>query len=117
MHGFLMLFSIMWVGCSANVDTWESFLEEYAHAKCMVYKECYRAHYEGEYKNYATCTEDVIEAYLQETNEEYLDCTFSPEKAADCLEETTKSTCGTHWTDQARIFQACHEDIWICSTE
>lgn len=112
-----ILLLAMWIGCSAHVDTWEDFLEEYAHAKCMVYKECYRAHYEGEYENYATCKEDVMEAHQQEKNEEYADCTFSPEKASDCFEETMTSTCGTHWSEQARIFQACHEDIWICNAE
>ena len=113
MLSFLIL--AMCMGCRMDIETWDDFLEEYAHAKCLVYKKCYRAHYEGEYENYATCKEDVMEAHQQEKEEEYSECIFSEEKARECLEETTTSSCGTHWSEQASIFKACHEDIWICN--
>ena len=117
MRRFVWMYIVMSTGCSVQVDTWDDFLEEYAHAKCLVYKECYRAHYEGEYGNYAQCTEDVRKAHEMEQIEEYSECTFSPEHALNCMEEMNTSTCGTHWDTQADIFQACHEEIWKCTVE
>jgi hypothetical protein len=107
----------MLMGCGVNVETWDDFLTEYAHAKCLVYKQCYRAHYEGEYENYATCTEEVMAAHQLEKEEEFQNCNFSSDSGSKCLEEMNTSSCGAHWSDQASIFQACHEDIWACSVE
>ena len=42
-------------GCATNVTTWDEFVPLYAQEKCLVYKQCYRAHYEGEYGNNAQC--------------------------------------------------------------
>ena len=117
MRSLMWMCILMWTGCSVQVDTWEDFLEEYAHTKCLVYKECYRAHYEGEYENYSQCKEEVKKAHQTEQEEEYADCSFSSEEALECMEEMNTSTCGTHWDSQATIFQACHEDIWKCSAE
>ena len=76
MRSFMWMCILMWTGCSVQVDTWEDFLEEYAHTKCLVYKECYRAHYEGEYGNYSQCKEEVQKAHQTEQEEEYADCSF-----------------------------------------
>ena len=117
MHHLRMISLVLLMGCRGSYDTWDGFLEEYTHTRCLVYKECYRAHYEGEYENYATCKEELKASQNKEAEEEYLGCTFSVESAEKCLEKMSTSTCGEHWDDQASIFQACHEDIWICSSE
>ena len=105
------------LACSPKVDTWEGFLEQYAHTKCLVYKECYRALYEGEYENYSTCKEEVMEIHQMEKEEDFSNCSFSAEAAMECLEETNASSCGEHWSDHASIFKSCHEDIWTCSED
>ena len=51
MQIFWVFYMTFFVGCGGNLDTWEGFIDEYAHKKCLVYKECYRAMFEGEYEN------------------------------------------------------------------
>ena len=102
--------------CSTNVSTWEEFVPLYTQEKCLVYKQCYRAHYEGEYGNYQECERSVSQE-KEQSKSEYETCTFAPDKANACLEQLGSVTCGSYWSEEANIYKACHEDIWTCSSD
>ena len=116
MKRIVVIFSGLFVGCGTNVTTWDEFVPLYAQEKCLVYKQCYRAHYEGEYGNHAECQEAVTKE-LQQNQQDYTNCTFVSSSANECLEQIQSSSCGDYWEDEATIYQMCREDIWTCSSD
>ena len=116
MKWFMGIFSVLFVGCGSNVDSWDEFVSLYAQEKCLVYKQCYRAHYEGEYGNHVACQE-AVQKELQQNQQDYGTCSFVSSAANECLEAIQTSSCGSYWSDEASIYQTCREDIWTCSSD
>ena len=104
------------VGCNSNVETWDEFVSLYAQEKCLVYKQCYRAHYEGEYGNHTQCQEAVVNE-LQQSKLDYEECSFVSAAANECIEQVRTASCGVYWSEEANIYQSCREDIWTCSSD
>ena len=109
-----MLAILLW-GCGEAEFDWDSFAADHAHAQCLVYKQCYRAHFDGEYETMSRCKESLIETRNQERQDVDASCEFVEAKAQECLDVTYSSTCGEHWTDQSDIYLTCYEEVWSCS--
>ncbi|MEC7988198.1 MAG: hypothetical protein VX278_23730 [Myxococcota bacterium] len=112
-----MLAVLLFWGCTRNVDDWESFVREHATAQCLVYKQCHRSLFDGEYETMGNCEEEVMEYWVDFQDEFYSGCTFLVDQAQKCLSRTYAATCAEHWDDQESIYQSCHDELWTCSVE
>ena len=106
---FLLLFA-----CSVGVENSQDFSIAYAESQCRAYKQCNRSLFDGEYETMPECEDQVQKEFLEEINSQYEGCTYSSDKAQECLNLINRSTCGELHTDRTPIYEACRTDVWGC---
>ncbi|MBM4367055.1 MAG: hypothetical protein FJ102_12650 [Deltaproteobacteria bacterium] len=91
----LALFACFWNG---DDDTYP---ESFATVYCSRLNECYRGAYEEEYDGEMDeCIDEVTDDV-----EDWDDCDFDEDKAADCLEDLRSESCGD-------FYDGDHDDCW-----
>jgi hypothetical protein len=90
----------------------DSFNKRYADLACEVNRDCFRGFYDYYWGEMSVCVQDLLDE-AEELEIYYEDCSFSQDRARDCLEAMEAATCAEYYADQETIFAECLE-VWDC---
>lgn len=109
MAPFLLL-----LACSGGVGPLDpdSFHRRYAQEACRVNRECFRGFYDYYWGAMAICVQDLVDE-AEALAVYYEECSFSEDKARECLEAMEAASCAEYYADQETIFAPCVE-VWDC---
>jgi hypothetical protein len=86
--------------------------DQYAQKSCAFSKRCAPILFYYAYDDMDECKDEYLDAW-EDSEDYYDDCDFDKDKAQDCLNKMSSTTCKEAGEDYEDVFEDCAE-VWDC---